>query len=151
MTIHVEVVSQERKVFEEPEADMVLVPGSEGQLGILPRHAPVVTSLDYGELIIRKQGAEERFAVYGGVVDIRPGHVVVLADLAQSSFALDAEAAEAARARAEEMLREGPPEEENRQAALALRRANLELKISRRISQGSSIMRIIGDEDEYSE
>ncbi len=148
MTIHVEVVSREEKVFEELEADMVVVPATEGQMGVLPRHAPVLTTLDFGELVVRKGNAEERFAVFGGVVDVRPGRVVVLAELAESSFAIDLGAAEEARLRAQKLLEEGLPEEENRDAALALRRANLELRIGRQIQQRTPVMRIIEDDDE---
>ena len=147
MPIHVEIVSQERKVFEEPEADIVLIPGSEGMMGVLPRHAPVLTTLQFGELIVRKGNAEESFAIYGGVVDIRPDKVIVLADLAESSHKLNREAAEAARARAEELLREGIPPEQRQDAILALRRADLELKISRKMTQ-RSVLRIIQDDDE---
>lgn len=148
MPIHVELVTQERKVFEEPEADMVVIPAAEGEMGVLPRHAPVLTTLGFGELVIRKGGAEERFAIYGGVVDVRPDRVIVLADLAASSFALDIEAAQAARESAARMLAEGLPEEQNREAALALRRAELNIRISRRVQQrGSQVMRIL-DEDE---
>lgn len=149
MPIHVEVVSQERKVFEEPEADMVLVPGSEGEMGVLPHHAPVLTTMGFGELVVRKGNAEERFAIYGGVVDIRPDKVVVLADLAQSSFDLDLAAAEAARERANDLLAKGLPPDERRGAVLELRRANLELRVVRKIRGRSPVMRIITeDEDE---
>lgn len=151
MTIHVELVSQERKVFEEEAADMVLVPAAEGQMGVLPRHAPVLTTLSFGELVVKKGNAEERFAIYGGVVDVRPGKVVVLADLAESSFNIDLEEAEKARERAQKMLAEGVPEEERRAAALELRRANLQLRLSRNIRQGGSLLRIIQDEDEGEE
>ena len=150
MPIHVEVVSQERMVLVEREADMVLVPGSEGQMGILPHHAPVLTTLGFGELIVRKGATEERFAIYGGVVDIRPDKVVVLADLAASSYELDVEAAEAARASAEKMLKEGALPEQQRTAVLELRRANLELQISRKIKQSGPVMRIIQDDDQNS-
>ena len=107
MTIHVEVVTQERRVFEEQEADIIVLPGSEGEMGVLPNHAPLLTTMGYGELVVRKGPAEERFAIYGGVVDVRPDKVVVLADLAESSFTLDIRAIEAARERAAQMLREG--------------------------------------------
>jgi len=147
MTIHVEVVSQERKVFEETEADMIVVPAVEGIMGVLPRHAPVLTTLGFGELVVKKGGAEESFAIFGGVVDIRPGKVVVLAELAESSYSIDIESAEAARERARKMLDEGLPPEQNREAALALRRANLELQLSRKISQRGPVMRILDDED----
>lgn len=147
MPIHVEVVTQEKKVFEEPLADMIIVPGSEGEMGILPHHAPVLTTLGFGELIIRKGGAEERFAVYGGVVDIRPDKVVVLADLAESSFALDIREIESARESAAKLLAEGLPPELNREAALALRKAELGLRIQRKLqSRSSPVMRIVEEE-----
>jgi F-type H+-transporting ATPase subunit epsilon len=145
----VELVTQEKRVFEEPEADMVVVPGSEGEMGILPHHAPVLTTLGFGELIVRKGNREERFAIYGGVVDVRPDKVVVLADLAESSFDLDMEAIEAARASAAKLMAEGVPEAENRNAAVALRRAELAARIQRKItSRPSAVMRIIDDEGE---
>ncbi|MBZ0292479.1 MAG: ATP synthase F1 subunit epsilon [Anaerolineae bacterium] len=148
MPIHVELVTQERKIFEEPEADMVVIPASEGEMGVLPHHAPVLTTLSFGELVIRKGNAEERFAVYGGVVDVRPDKVVVLADLAESSFALDIEAIEEARTSAAQMLEEGLPEEQNRDAILALRRAELGLRIQRKLqSRSGPVMRIVEQED----
>jgi F-type H+-transporting ATPase subunit epsilon len=147
MPIHVELVSQERKVFEEPEADMVVIPGAEGEMGVLPHHAPVLTTLGFGELIVRKKGAEERFAIYGGVVDIRPDKVVVLADLAESSFDLDMEAVEAARQSAQKMVEEGVPGTINREATLALRRAEVAAKITRNIQNRAPVMRII-EQDE---
>ncbi len=58
MPIHVEIVTQERKVFEEREADMVIVPGSEGEMGVLPHHAPVLTTMGFGELVVRKGNKE---------------------------------------------------------------------------------------------
>lgn len=150
MPIHVELVTQERKVFEEPAADMVIIPASEGEMGVLPHHAPVLTTLGFGELVIRKGGREERFAIYGGVVDVRPDKVVVLADLAESSFAIDVQAIEEARQRAARMLTEGLPPEQNRQAVLELRRAELGLRISRRLQSRGAVMRIL-EEDENGE
>lgn len=147
MPIHVELVTQEKKVFEETAADMVIIPAAEGEMGVLPGHAAVLTTLGFGELIVRKGGAEERFVIYGGVVDVRPDKVVVLADMADSSFALDVEAVEAARSRAARMIAEGPPAEENREAALALRRAELALKISRKVKSRGPLLRIVTDEE----
>ncbi len=148
MPIHVEIVTQERKVFEEREADMVIVPGSEGEMGVLPHHAPVLTTMGYGELIVRKGNKEERFVIYGGVVDIRPDKVVALAYLAESSFALDEEKIEAARSRAAKMMAEGVPEAENRTAALELRRAELALKVKNKLkSRSASILRIVSEDD----
>lgn len=148
MPIHVELVTQEKKIFDEPEADMVLIPAAEGEMGVLPHHAPVLTTLGFGELIIRKGRAEERFAIYGGVVDVRPDKVVILADLAESSFDLDLEAAEKARESAAEMMTKGIPEEMNRRAALELRRAELNLRIHRKIQSSGPVMRIIEDEND---
>jgi F-type H+-transporting ATPase subunit epsilon len=147
MPIHVEVVTQEQKVFEEPAADMVLLPASEGEMGVLPHHAPVLTTLGFGELVIRKGGAEERFAIYGGVVDVRPDKVVVLADLAESAFDLDMAAIEAARESAARMLAEGPPAEINREAALALRRAELGLRIARKMQSRGQVLRIMEEQE----
>jgi len=146
-TIHIELVSQEKKVFEETGATMILIPAVEGIMGVLPNHAPTIAALGYGELIVRKGNAEERFLVFGGVVDVRPGKVVVLADLAASSHDIDIEAAERARANAEKLLREGLPPEANRDATLALRKANLELQISRNMRQRAPVMRILGEDE----
>lgn len=149
MPISVEIVTPEKVVFSEPAADMVVVPGIDGIMGVLPRHAPILTTLAYGELIVKKGRAQESFAIYGGVVDIRPDRVVVLADLAESSYAIDLEEAEAARARAEAVMASGVPPEENREAALALRRADLAMRVQRKIAaRGSAVLRIIDDEDE---
>jgi F-type H+-transporting ATPase subunit epsilon len=148
MPLHVELVTQERKIFEEQNADMVILPGAEGEMGILPRHAPLLTTLSFGEMVVRKGNAEERFAIYGGVVDVRPDKVVVLADTAESSFAINSEKAEAARARAMQLLEKGLPPEQNRQAQLELRRAELALKLTRRVNTGGSKLRILTEDDE---
>lgn len=146
MPIHIELVTQEKKVFEEAEADIVIVPAVEGEMGVLPNHAPVLTTLTYGELVVRKGVAEERFAVYGGVVDVRPDKVIVLADLAESSYALDLERAQDARERARQLLDDGLPGADNREAELALRRANLAVRISQKIRSRGSMIRILDEE-----
>ncbi len=147
MPISVEIVTQEKVIFSEPEADMVVVPGSEGEMGILPHHAPVLTTLAYGELIVKKGRAQESFAIYGGVVDIRPDRVIVLADLAESSYEIDIAAVEAARERAEQLMEQGVPPEQNREATLALRRAELAMKVQRKVqSRGGAVMRIVEDD-----
>ena len=146
MPIHVELVTQERKVFEEPNADMVIVPAIEGEMGVLPNHSPVLTTLNFGELIVRKGNAEERFAVYGGVVDIRPDKVIVLADTAESSYALDVAKAEEARERARKTLEEGVSGSVNREAELSLRRANLAVQVSSKIRRSGPMIRILDDD-----
>ena len=145
MPIHIELVTQEQKIFDEPDADIVIVPAVEGEMGVLPNHAPILTTLTYGELVVRKGGAEERFAIYGGVVDVRPDKVVVLADMAESSFALDLEKAQQARERARQILEEEPTGTDNRQAELALRRAALAVRISQKVRSRGSMLRIIED------
>jgi F-type H+-transporting ATPase subunit epsilon len=147
MPIHVELVTQERKVFEELEADSISLPGIEGEMGIRPGHAPVLTTLNFGELVVRKGNAEERFALYGGVVDVRPDKVVILADLADSSFIIDAEKAREARERAQKLMEEGVPDSENQDAVLALRRAELQLKVSNKMRNRGNVMRIVDQED----
>jgi F-type H+-transporting ATPase subunit epsilon len=152
MPIAVEIVTQEKLVFSEPEADMVVIPASEGEMGVLPHHAPVLTTLGFGELVVRKGRAEERFAIYGGVVDVRPDKVVVLADLAESAYDLDTNAIEAARRSVEQLIEEGLPPEQNREATLALRRAELAFRIQRKIqARGSTVLRIVEPTDDEAE
>jgi F-type H+-transporting ATPase subunit epsilon len=115
-------------------------------MGIRPGHAPVLTTLGFGELVIRKGNAEERFAIYGGVVDVRPDKVVVLADLADSSFAISEEMARAARERAQQMMRDGGAGL-NREALVELRRAELQLKVTNKVRNRGNVMRIV-EQDE---
>lgn len=146
MPIHVEIVTQERKIFDEPNADMVLIPAAEGVMGVLPHHAPVLTTLAFGELVVKKGGAQESFAIYGGVVDVRPDKVVVLADMAESSYEITEEAIQAARASAEKLMKEGVPVDQGKDAIHALRRAELAARISHKISaQGGAVLRIVQD------
>ncbi len=148
MPIHIELVTQERKIFDEPEADIIIVPAVEGEMGVLPNHSPVLTTLTFGELVVRKGEAEERFAIYGGVVDVRPDKVVVLADIAESSYALDLERAQEARDHAREVVEQGPADSVNREAELALRRANLAVRISQKIRSRGTALRIIDEHDD---
>jgi F-type H+-transporting ATPase subunit epsilon len=114
----------------EGEADMVIVPGEAGLMGILPNHAPLLSTLRYGILTVRRQGAEEHFTVAGGVVEIQPDIITVLADAAENVVEIDVARAEAARARAEEMLKAGPPPDTDTYLKMeaALKRSNLRLQ-----------------------
>src|SRR5688500_7018787 len=78
MPLHVEIITQERKVYDG-EADMVNARGTEGEMGILPKHAPLVTALGFGEVKVRNGGTEELFAVGGGVLQVAHDHVIILA------------------------------------------------------------------------
>jgi F-type H+-transporting ATPase subunit epsilon len=131
--IHVEIVCQERLLYEG-DAHMVIVPGSEGDMGILPRHAPLLSTLGDGELRLKTARGVEYFAIHGGVVEVQPNRVVVLADLAERSDEIDQERAKAARARAAQMLQEGVPAVPRDTAYFeaALKRAEVRLKVGRR-------------------
>lgn len=98
-----DVVTAERVVYSG-EVDMVIAPGVEGQLGILPQHAPLMTTLQPGELRIRKGGEEISLVVSGGFMEVRPDRIIVLADAAERADEIDIARAEAARKRAQEQL-----------------------------------------------
>lgn len=137
MTIRCEIVSQDRTVFEG-DVDTVVLPGSDGEMGILPKHAPILTTLKYGIIKVRKAGNEELFTVAGGVAEIQPDIVTVLADAAENVQEIDVERAEAARKRAEEVLAKGVPADTDAYLAIeaSLRRSNLRLDAARRYRRG---------------
>jgi F-type H+-transporting ATPase subunit epsilon len=141
MPLHVQIVTQEGPLFEETGVDMVTVPGTEGEMGILPHHAALLSTLAFGEVRVRKGGAEESFIVYGGIVEVRPDRVIILADTAQSSFAVDEAQALAARQRAEDLMRTGAPEEKH-YAIEELRRANIQENVLRKVRQRPAVSRI---------
>ncbi len=101
MPIRVEIVSQDRMVYEG-DADIVILPGELGEMGVLPNHAPLLTTLKFGILKVRSQGVDEIFTVAGGVAEVQPDIVTVLADAAENVREIDVARAEAARRRAEE-------------------------------------------------
>jgi F-type H+-transporting ATPase subunit epsilon len=104
-TIHVDIVSPEGQMFSG-EATMVFAPGVEGEIGIAPRHAPLLTTLTAGVVRVQSEGQEEQsFYVGGGALEIQPTKVSVLADTAARAHDIDEAAAEAAKARAEEAMR----------------------------------------------
>ncbi len=132
MPIKVEIVTQERMLYEG-EADMVIVPGSEGEMGILPHHAPLLSTLGYGELRLKSAKDEESFTIFGGVVEVQPDRVTILADTAERSEEIDLSRAQQARDRAARMIQEGPPADPGAIAAFeaALKRAELRIKVAR--------------------
>jgi F-type H+-transporting ATPase subunit epsilon len=140
MTIRCEIASQDRLVYEG-EADIVVLPGAEGEMGILPNHAPLLTILSMGVIKVRQGDHEEVFTVTGGLAEIQPEIITILADAAENIEEIDIARAEAARARAEELLKDGPAAEEiDRYHAIeaALRRSNLRLEAARRYRSGRS-------------
>ncbi len=132
-TLNLDIVTIERVVYSADDIDMVTAPGTEGEMGILPRHAPVLAALKEGELRIRRGDQVEPFAIGGGYIEVRPDRVIVMAESAEHVAEIDIARAEAARERAEKSLREGPPEGVSR-AALesALRRSRVRLKLAHR-------------------
>jgi F-type H+-transporting ATPase subunit epsilon len=121
-----EIVTPERLAYSD-SVDAVNLPGIEGELGVLPHHAPLVTMLGVGELRIRKAGVEESFAIVGGFLQVRPDKVVVMAETADLASEIDLEKAQEARREAEKVL-EGAPTDA---ADLAAARAQLQHSLLR--------------------
>ena len=136
MTIRCEIVSQDRTVFQG-DVDIVILPGVAGEMGILPHHAPVLTILKYGLIKIRKNGKEELFAVAGGMAEVQPDIVTILADAAENIQDIDVTRAKAAKKRAEDALAKLKPEDHDAYLTVeaALRRSNLRLDVARRYSK----------------
>ena len=133
MTIRCEIVSQDRTVFQG-DVDIVILPGVAGEMGILPHHAPVLAILKYGVIKIRQNGKEEFFTVAGGIAEVQPDIVTVLADAAENIEEIDITRAQAAKKRAEDALAKTTPEDHDAYLRMeaALRRSNLRLDVARR-------------------
>lgn len=134
-TIHVDIVSAEGEIFSGP-ARMVFAPASQGELGIAPRHAPLLTLLKAGEVRVQTpDGQEQFFFVGGGALEVQPKKVTVLADTALRAKDLDEAAALAAKQRAEEALRDKSGEIDLAKAQAELVRAAAQLKMIQRLRQ----------------
>jgi F-type H+-transporting ATPase subunit epsilon len=132
-TIHVDIVSAEGQIFAG-EATMVFVPGSQGDLGIAPRHAPLLTTLKAGEVRVQTEGQEEQvFYVGGGALEVQPNGVTVLADTAARARDLDEAAALAAKQRAEDAVRGRGDKIEIAEAQAELARAVAQLRAIERL------------------
>ncbi len=130
MPLRLDIVTAEGVVFSG-DVDMVVAPGSDGELGILPRHAPLMTTLSYGELHVRRGDEIMYFAIGGGFMEVLPYQVTVMADSAERAEEIDLERAEAARRRAEERLRDrSKGAEELARAQAALRRSMVRIKVA---------------------
>jgi F-type H+-transporting ATPase subunit epsilon len=137
MPIRCEIVSQDRMVFEG-DVDIVVAPGTSGEMGILPNHAPLLATLDLGVVKVRYQGKEDIFTVSGGIIEVQPDIVTILADVAENVREIDIARAEAAKERAENFLVEGPPQDTDSYLRIeaALRRSKLRLDAVRRYRGG---------------
>ncbi len=116
------------------DVDIVVLPGTDGEMGILPHHAPLLTTLKIGIIKVRSGGKEEVFTVAGGVAEVQPDIVTVLADAAENVEEIDVARAEAARKSAQEILAKGVPADTDSYLKMeaALRKSNLRLDAVKR-------------------
>ena len=128
-TLHVEVVTAERELYNG-EADMVSAQGTEGRLGILPRHAALLTTLAPGEMTIKLNGAEEPLFVSGGFLEVSNNTVSVLADTAEHAEEIDQARAEEARRRAEERLAQAESDQDRAELNAALARSMARIHVA---------------------
>jgi F-type H+-transporting ATPase subunit epsilon len=134
--LRVEIVTAERRVLEE-SADMVVAPGSEGVLGILPRHAPMIALLKAGELRLKRGSDELAVAVTGGVMQVEPTLVIVLADAAERAEEIDEARAREAVERARQRMSDLRDRADQIQLQAAIERANVRLRVAERRRRGT--------------
>jgi F-type H+-transporting ATPase subunit epsilon len=128
-TFKLEIVTAEKMIFSD-DVSAVIAWGVEGQLGILPHHAPLMTILQPGDLMIRKDKEEEYLVISGGFLEVRPDKVVILADACERVDEIDVARAEEARRRAQETMKTAPLGAEAASAVAALRRSLARLKVA---------------------
>ncbi len=140
MPIRCEIVSQDRVVFSD-DADIVVLPGAEGQMGILPNHTPLLTVIQYGIVKIRNKDGEAFFTVSGGVAEVQPDQVTILADAAENVEEIDLQRAETARRKAEERLKQSIPSDQDAYLKIqsAIHRSTLRIDAVRRFRQGRGL------------
>ncbi|HWO74231.1 MAG TPA: F0F1 ATP synthase subunit epsilon [Dehalococcoidia bacterium] len=132
MPLTLQIITPERVVFEETDVASVTLPGIEGELTVLPSHAPLMTELRPGPLLFRKGGEEIDVALSGGFLEVRDDKVVVLADTAERSEEIDQARAEEARRRAQAALAEARGDVEIAAVMAALQRAQARLRVVER-------------------
>ena len=131
MPLHLEIVTPEKRAFVG-DVDEVIVPGSEGELGILPHHAPLISTLGQGVLRLKSGGQEQEFAIFGGFLQVRPNRVVVLAETADMASDIDLERDERARREAERVLEGAMEPADLAVARAALQRALIRIRLAER-------------------
>ena len=132
MPLRLEVITPERVVYAD-DVDMVIAPATDGYVGILPHHAPLLTTLGPGEFRVKKGGVEEVLAVFGGFMDVRGDRVVVLTEDAEHAEEIDAKQAQEARDRAQQALQAGPMSAaDEARARASLQRALVRIRVSER-------------------
>ncbi len=135
MPTHLQIIALDRIAYED-DVDIVVLPGEEGQLGVLPRHARIVTLLEPGEVLTRKAGEETSLAISGGFAQIGPDSVTILSDAAEYAEDIDMDRAEEARRRAQERLADPrtTPDLELARAESALLRSMARIRVAERIA-----------------
>lgn len=134
--LSVEVVTGERVVYQDQDVDMVVAPGSEGQLGILPKHAPLFSLLSAGEMRIKKGATEQSLVVFGGFLEVNHNRVLVLADTAERVEEIDVQRAETARQRAATRITEHGQGVDLKRAEQSLQRAAVRIRVAQRRQHG---------------
>ena len=139
MPIRCEIVSQDRMVFQG-DVDIVVLPGASGEMGVLPHHSPVLTVIQFGVVRVRSAGEEQFFTVAGGVAEVQPDQVTVLADAAENVQEINVQRAEEARKRAEAVLAQGVGKDPDSYLEIqaALKRSNLRIDAARRYRKSRS-------------
>lgn len=137
MTVHVDIVSAEAAIFSGP-AEMVFASGVMGDLGIMPRHTPLLTQLKPGEVrVVISRDVEEVFYVSGGMIEVQPHVVTILADTAARAKDLDEASAIAAKEKAEQAMKDKKSEFEYAQAESELAEAVAQIRAIRKLRKGS--------------
>jgi F-type H+-transporting ATPase subunit epsilon len=131
-TIHVDIVSAEGEIFAG-DAEMVFVPAKEGELGITPRHAPLLSLIKAGEVRVRTAEGDQSIFVSGGALEIQPNRVTILADTAVRAKDIDEAAALAAKQRAEEALSNSTDKMDQAEALAQLLQATEQLRLLEKI------------------
>jgi F-type H+-transporting ATPase subunit epsilon len=127
--LSLEIVTAERLVYSA-DVDVVVAPGIEGQLGILPQHAPLMTMLQPGELMVRQDGEEHSIFVSGGFLEVQGDKVTVLADTAERADEIDIARAEEAKLRTEQRITLSPSEADHARVQAAMLRSLMRLKVA---------------------
>ena len=129
--MRLDVITAEREVLSD-EVDLIVAPGSEGELGILPSHSPLMTTLREGELTIRKAGEDSYLAVTGGFLEVMDNVVTVLADACERSDEINEERAQEAMRRAQQRIDARTSDMDLERAMASMRRAQLRIRVARR-------------------
>ena len=133
MPLQVEIVTRERRLLNT-QADVVILPGELGQMAVMEGHAPLLSTLEIGEIVLKTGDEREYVAVHGGVVEVRPDKVTVLADMAEQAEEIDIERADVARERAHQLLESTPPPQRRPVMIAALKKSTWRIRVAQRWS-----------------